>query len=399
MTDPRKAPPPFDVDRHTIFLGLTGSHAYGMARPDSDVDIRGVCIPPRRVRESHHLEFEQLTVGDQQGAWGPVSQKAIDVLLEHPTAAECYRRSDTFRRANGHVDLCVYSIHKFVKLCAVNNPSFLEILFLPDEAVLHATDAWMQLREHRQMFLTKEARHRYVGYAMGQLDRIKRHRSWLLNPPKGAPTRKEFGLPEESVLPADVRNQIDEAVKKILRGWGVDDGLEDYLDGAVQDMLRMRMVEFQATLLRCEEAVMDEKVYALAGASLGLTKDVLYAIKQERKYRAARKNWTQFLKWKEERNPARAELEAKFGFDTKHASHLIRLLRTGLEILRDGTLTVWRGDAEELMAIRDGWLMYEELMESAECLQVEIREAAETCTLPDEIARKEIDELLYSILV
>ena len=30
--------PPFNTDKHMIFLGLTGSHAYGMARPDSDVD-------------------------------------------------------------------------------------------------------------------------------------------------------------------------------------------------------------------------------------------------------------------------------------------------------------------------------------------------------------------------
>jgi hypothetical protein len=388
----------FDIDPHTIFLCLSGSHAYGMSRADSDVDIRGVCVPPRRLRESHYLSFDQHTVAAQQGTWGDCSAQALERLLDHPTAGECYRRSDPFARANGTVDLCIYSIHKFVRMCAANNPSFLEILFVPDDAVLFQTPDWERLREHREIFLSKEVRHRYVGYAMGQLKRIKGHREWLLNPPKAAPTRGEFDLPEESVIPADVRNLIDEAVLKVLRGWGVEDGLDDYLDGAVQDTLRERMVEFQTTVLRCSEEALDEKVYALAGASLGLTRDVLFAIKQERRYRAARKHWTQFLKWKEERNPARAELEAKFGFDSKHASHLIRLLRTGLELMTEGKLRVWRGDAEELMAIRDGAMTYDELMEASRRLEDAIRAAVPTCPLPNQPDREKIDDLLLSIL-
>jgi len=398
MTAKTSSAPPFDLDRHTMFLGLTGSHAYGMARPDSDVDIRGVCIPPRRVRESHYLKFEQHTAPHQRGAWGPRSQEAIDKLLGHPTAGECYRRSDPMRRTNGEADLCVYSVHKFVGLCAVNNPSFLEILFLPEQAVLYATESWRRLAEQRRMFLTSECRHRYVGYAMHQLARIRRHRQWLLNPPKAAPSRRDFGLPEKSALPADMRNQIDEAVRKVVRGWQVEDGLEDYLSGPVQDTLRERMRDFQATLLRCEDAALDEKTYLLAAASIGLTRDVLSTIKRERRYRAARSNWTQFLDWKKDRNPARAELEARFGYDAKHASHLIRLLRTGLEILRDGELRVYREDAEEIMAIRDGRMSYEELMEASERIQTEIGVAAETCDLPDEVPREAIDELLRSVL-
>jgi len=45
-------------------------------------------------------------------------------------------------------------------------------------------------------------------------------------------------------------------------------------------------------------------------------------------------------------------LEAKFGFDTKHAMHLIRLLRMAREILETGVVHVKRPDAEELSAIR-----------------------------------------------
>ncbi|AEZ66297.1 hypothetical protein phiTE_131 [Pectobacterium phage phiTE] len=36
------------------------------------------------------------------------------------------------------------------------------------------------------------------------------------------------------------------------------------------------------------------------------------------------------------RNAARHELEEKFGYDTKHAMHLVRLLRMSQEILETG---------------------------------------------------------------
>jgi hypothetical protein len=158
------------------------------------------------------------------------------------------------------------------------------------------------------------------------------------------------------------------------------------------------MRDFHAALLMCGDDLLDEKVYELGGASIGLSKDVLYAIKQERRYRAAFKHWQQYRRWKTERNEARAELEAKYGYDTKHASHLIRLLRTGLEILRDHTILVRRPDAEELMAIRDGQWSYDELMEQAERLQSQIAEAYERSALRKSPDVAKIDELLLDVL-
>jgi uncharacterized protein len=382
----------FDVDKHTIFLAVTGSHAYGMARPTSDVDIRGAAIVPRPVRDSFYLKFDQFTSAKQVGPWGPTSEGAIAKLDEHPTAGKCYER-------DGEIDLCIYSLTKLVALVANNNPNVLELLFLDERDVLFSwADVWDRIADGRDLFLSKKCRHSYTGYAMSQLKRIKGHREWLLNPPKAPPSRGDYDLPEESVLPADVRNQIDEAVKKIIARWRLTDGFEDLLEGPVLDSLVDRMRDFHSTLLICEDDLLDEKVYELGGASIGLSKDVLYAIKQERRYRAALKHWQQYRTWKTERNEARAELEAKYGYDTKHASHLIRLLRTGLEILRDHTILVRRPDAEELMAIRDGQWSYDELMEQAEGLQAQIAEAYETSTLRKSPDVAKIDALLLEVL-
>lgn len=50
----------FHAHSHTIFLGPTGSHAYGTARPGSDLDLRGCCVASMRTRLSLHTKFEQL---------------------------------------------------------------------------------------------------------------------------------------------------------------------------------------------------------------------------------------------------------------------------------------------------------------------------------------------------
>ena len=56
---------------------------------------------------------------------------------------------------------------------------------------------------------------------------------------------------------------------------------------------------------------------------------------KERAYRAALKHWQNFQTWRANRHPERAALEAVYGYDTKHAAHLLRLYRMGIEILSE----------------------------------------------------------------
>jgi predicted nucleotidyltransferase len=383
----------FDVDSNTLFLAVTGSHAYGMARSGSDVDVRGTCLPPWEVRESPFKQFEQFYPEKQMGPWGTgIATQAIAALQKHPTAGASYLFFD------GAVDLCIYSLAKFIALAANANPNVLELLFLEDQDVLFADARWNKLREHREMFLSRKCKHTYLGYAHSQLKRIQTHREWLLNPPKKEPMRGDFGLPEESVLPADVRNLIDENVKKTIREWSVADGFDDVIKGAYLDALHERMCEFQATVLQCSEQMLEDRVYELAAVSIGLSRDVLAAIKQERQYRAARKNWTKYQDWKKNRNPGRAALEEKYGFDTKHGAHLVRLMRTGKEILVEGKLRVKRPDAEELLAIRDGFLDYDALMEMTTTLRGEVEAAEKTSTLPRAAQMDAIEQVYLSLL-
>jgi len=50
----------------------------------------------------------------------------------------------------------------------------------------------------------------------------------------------------------------------------------------------------------------------------------------------------------------REGLVKKFGYDTKNAAHLIRLLRMAAEFMKAGELYVKRHDAQQLLAIKRG---------------------------------------------
>ena len=64
----------------------------------------------------------------------------------------------------------------------------------------------------------------------------------------------------------------------------------------------------------------------------------------------------------------RKRLVEKYGYDTKNASHLIRILRMGIELLTDGELHVLRNDAQQLLEIKAGEWSLEKVKVKAEDL-------------------------------
>lgn len=96
----------------------------------------------------------------------------------------------------------------------------------------------------------------------------------------------------------------------------------------------------------------------------------------------------------------RKELVKEFGYDTKHASHLIRLLRMAIEFLRDGKPIVYRvKDANELIDIKKGKRSLAEIRQEADRLFKEIEKVYEKSELPEENNKYEINKLLYEVMV
>lgn len=94
----------------------------------------------------------------------------------------------------------------------------------------------------------------------------------------------------------------------------------------------------------------------------------------------------------------RRALVDEFGYDTKNASHLIRILRQGIEFLASGEMVVVRHDAEELLEIKRGEWSLERVLREARALDDALAIAAEHCVLPERPNRAEINRLAVDMV-
>jgi hypothetical protein len=104
-------------------------------------------------------------------------------------------------------------------------------------------------------------------------------------------------------------------------------------------------------------------------------KHPLFIVKfNKEEYITSKNQYDNFWEWRKNRNPDRLKMEEEFFFDGKHAMHLVRLLRMGVEALTEGKIIVRRPDAEELLQIRAGAWTYEQVVAYAEETDRYVRE-------------------------
>lgn len=348
----------FDVDQRTIVLVKHGSHAYGLATPDSDLDLKGVCIEPIQYHLGYLNRFEQ------------------EERLVH----------------KGHPhDKVTYSLKKFVRLASDCNPNIIEVLFGTEDNIVKIDDFGRELLAHRDCFISKKARFTFAGYAHAQLKRIETHRRWLLRPPTHKPTRAEFGLTEHPFIPSGQLQTAQAIVQKHLDRWQFNDMSQ--IDPSTRTMIQNTLTELLAEANVCA----DER-YRAACRYLGFDENFLDLLARERQYKQASDEWANFQRWKENRNPRRAAGEEKYGYDLKHASHLLRLMRMCKEILSGKGVIVKRPDAEELLAIKlHGAMRYDDLIAEANDLEKQCGDLYEHAPLPHQPPRARLDELVVSL--
>ena len=140
------------------------------------------------------------------------------------------------------------------------------------------------------------------------------------------------------------------------------------------------------------------KSQAKAFRSLGtqyLKDEYLDTAHKEVLFYDASKEWAQYQNWKKNRNKTRAVLEEKYGFDCKHAMHLVRLLRMGKEILETGKVNVDRTDidAKELIEIRNGSWSFEKIEEYTKTMDAELGVLYDTSKLQKHTDDVKIEKL------
>lgn len=116
-------------------LVKTGSHLYGVAKPDSDIDYRGFVFPPI-----------QYLIG-----------------LDKFEQKEFKKPDDTI----------IYSYHKFIHLLIQNNTHALEVLFAPQDMVITSSSLFKNLLAHKHLFISRDNFRSFWGFSISEWRKVK----------------------------------------------------------------------------------------------------------------------------------------------------------------------------------------------------------------------------------
>lgn len=123
-----------NLGNNIILLTLGGSHAYGMDKETSDIDIRGIALNQK----------EEILLG-----------------------------TDFEQVVNVDTDTTIYSFNKIIELLSKCNPNTIEELGCLPEHYIVLTDIGKVLLGNRKMFLSKICIHTFGNYASSQLRRME----------------------------------------------------------------------------------------------------------------------------------------------------------------------------------------------------------------------------------
>ena len=123
----------YNLNDYTIYRCIVGSQAFGLAGANSDIDRRGIYLPPASLQWSLYGIPEQLDLKETE---------------------ECY-----------------WELQKFINLGLKANPNILECLYTP--LVEMVTPLAEELLAMREIFLSQLIYQTYNGYVMSQFKKLE----------------------------------------------------------------------------------------------------------------------------------------------------------------------------------------------------------------------------------
>jgi len=134
------------VPTNMVMEVVGGSVSYGVSGEFSDWDIVGVCIPSK-------AELFPSIFNDVIPGFGK-QKKRFSTYQQHHIS---YKEKD--------YDITIYNIVDFFNKCKDMSPNMVDVLYVPDNCVLHITQIGNLIRENRSMFLNKKCWQSFKGYA------------------------------------------------------------------------------------------------------------------------------------------------------------------------------------------------------------------------------------------
>jgi hypothetical protein len=338
--------------RSILLECVSGSHAYGLNRPGSDRDVRGIFALPAAVYLG--LDEPPVQLSDARG------------------------------------DVTFFALRRFGELAAAANPNMLELLFSPDDCVVRASAGGRRLIAERSLFLSRACFQSHVAYANAQIHKAKGQNKWVnrpqpVEPPTAEDSPESVGQdpPVRPVRLADAPLRLAECHAAALEHCTELYRLYHY--GAAARGV------FRGGNLVPESIPLADEAKRFAGL----------LIYNRNAYDAALRDHRNYWKWREERNPARWETQesGQIDYDAKNLMHTFRLLLAAEGLLREGTLRVrvTGADRDFLLAVRAGEYSYQDLIADAERRTACLAELLPDSPLPEKPDFRAIDSLIREI--
>ncbi|MBI3134568.1 MAG: nucleotidyltransferase domain-containing protein [Bacteroidetes bacterium] len=331
---------------------ISGSKAYGLDTPQSDTDLKGVFLLPKR-------QYYGLNYVDQ---------------VNNATNDEVY-----------------YELKRFVDLLAKNNPNILELLNTPSDCVIYRHPVMDLLKP--ELFLSKLCKQAFAGYAQTQIKKAKGLNKKIVNP---------IDKERKSVL--DFCSVVYGQGSIPLASWLEMMNYHQQECGLVK-INHMRDVyavyhksQLKEGFLRGICSGTEANDISLSSVEKGIQPLAVLSYNKDG-YSSYCKDYKEYWDWVEKRNEIRYENTLDHGknYDAKNMMHTFRLLNMAEEIAREGKIIVRRPDRDYLLKIRSGLFSYEELVERANEQISRIDACYETSKLPDFPNISGIEEILVEI--
>lgn len=333
-----------------LLEAVSGSHAYGLDLPTSDIDLKGVFALPKRA-------FYGFGHTEQVG---------------NPSQDEIY-----------------YELKRYAELLCRNNPNLLELLATPPDCLRYRHP--LMERFTPELFLSKLCEQSFAGYAHSQIRKARGLNKKILRPMDGE--RKSI-LDFCHVAEGQGSVPLAEWLKR--RGWRQEDcglaAIAHFRDGYA---LFHRGELPPDMYFRGVASGPDAQEVSLSAIPKHLAPAGILHFNKDG-YSVYCREYREYWEWVAKRNEARYQNTLEHGkhYDAKNMMHTFRLLRMALEIATEGRIQVRRPDREFLLAIRRGEFGYGELADRADEQLAEIHAAYAACGLPEQPDMAVVEDLL-----
>jgi uncharacterized protein len=319
------------AEKNKILEIRVGSHLFGTDTPDSDLDLYGIFMP-----------FDEIVYGMHK-----YEEVKSDIISKDSTG----------RNTKDAVDRTITEYRKFIRLALQNNPNILHTLFVDKKNILHLDEGGFgqRLLDMAERFPYKGAHHRFVKYADSQRYKMRIKPENFNALENGLKLLEQFG--DNTVIAEVAYDKFNTNFKVTTVSGGYD--IHAYFSPPFVD-------NGNGKHIKCGDLNFERGLYV--------------------------KRVRNMIKDRLSKATSRKELFTRYGYDSKFASNLIHLLMEGIELMKTGRIEYPLTYANHILDIKKGKYSVEEILDWADELVEESRDALNNTKLPDEPRTKEIEE-------